>query len=194
MQVEEISTAGRGGVQLVTDKHAGTSWLLVTHATWRDAGNYSCVPAHGRPTTVSIHVLDGEWCPFSCSLGAPVPCAYVLLLLGYLVLFQLLVLFSCSLLLSIARTYVLLLPSSSGLLHLSSLVSSLPYFFPISCSCSVLSLPSSPSLLHLCSPVPLVSQFPHLCSVHFLPRFFFQSSVIVFFLFLVFCTYVLQFP
>ncbi|XP_047468871.1 uncharacterized protein LOC125025044 isoform X2 [Penaeus chinensis] len=60
VQVEEISTAGRGGVQLVTDKHAGTSWLLVTHATWRDAGNYSCVPAHGRPTTVSIHVLDEE--------------------------------------------------------------------------------------------------------------------------------------
>ncbi|XP_037779174.1 uncharacterized protein LOC119575598 isoform X1 [Penaeus monodon] len=60
VQVEEISTAGRGGVQLVTDKHAGTSWLLVTHATWRDAGNYSCVPAHGRPTTVSIHVLDDE--------------------------------------------------------------------------------------------------------------------------------------
>ncbi|XP_042205935.1 uncharacterized protein LOC121855134 [Homarus americanus] len=60
VEVEEINAGGRGGVQLVTDKHAGTSWLLVTHATWRDAGNYTCAPANARPATVAIHVLDEE--------------------------------------------------------------------------------------------------------------------------------------
>nr|XP_053632766.1 uncharacterized protein LOC128688801 [Cherax quadricarinatus] len=59
-EVEEINAGGRGGVQVVTDKHAGTSWLLVTHATWRDAGNYTCAPAHATPATVSVHVLDEE--------------------------------------------------------------------------------------------------------------------------------------
>ncbi|XP_069166034.1 uncharacterized protein [Procambarus clarkii] len=58
--LEEINAGGRGGVQLVTDKHAGTSWLLVTHATWRDAGNYTCAPANARPASVAIHVLDEE--------------------------------------------------------------------------------------------------------------------------------------
>lgn len=56
----EISTGGRGGVQLVTDKHAGTSWLLVSRATWKDAGNYTCAPLHARPASVAIHVVDGE--------------------------------------------------------------------------------------------------------------------------------------
>ncbi|XP_050715524.1 uncharacterized protein LOC126998143 isoform X2 [Eriocheir sinensis] len=56
--VREIRTGGRGGVQLVTDKHAGTSWLLVKHATWRDAGNYTCAPRHARPASVAIHVVD----------------------------------------------------------------------------------------------------------------------------------------
>ncbi|KAG7155339.1 Zwei Ig domain protein zig-8-like 24, partial [Homarus americanus] len=63
VEVEEINAGGRGGVQLVTDKHAGTSWLLVTHATWRDAGNYTCAPANARPATVAIHVLDGKYLP-----------------------------------------------------------------------------------------------------------------------------------
>ncbi|XP_050711924.1 uncharacterized protein LOC126995991 [Eriocheir sinensis] len=54
----EINAGGRGGVQLVTDKNSGTSWLLVTHATWRDAGNYTCAPVHATPASVSVHVLD----------------------------------------------------------------------------------------------------------------------------------------
>ncbi|XP_071534548.1 protein amalgam-like isoform X2 [Panulirus ornatus] len=59
-QVEEIKKSDRGGVQVVTDKHAGTSWLLVTRATWRDAGNYTCAPDYAKPASVSVHVLDGE--------------------------------------------------------------------------------------------------------------------------------------
>ncbi|XP_071534656.1 hemicentin-2-like isoform X2 [Panulirus ornatus] len=59
-QVEEIKTSDRGGVQVVTDKHAGTSWLLVTRATWRDAGNYTCAPDYAKPASVSVHVLDEE--------------------------------------------------------------------------------------------------------------------------------------
>ncbi|XP_050690438.1 uncharacterized protein LOC126982437 [Eriocheir sinensis] len=57
-ELVEINAGGRGGVQLVTDKNSGTSWLLVTHATWRDAGNYTCAPVHATPTSVSVHVLD----------------------------------------------------------------------------------------------------------------------------------------
>ncbi|XP_066965331.1 uncharacterized protein [Macrobrachium rosenbergii] len=56
----EINIGERGGVQLVTDKNEGTSWLLVTHATWKDAGNYTCAPAYARPASVSVHVLDEE--------------------------------------------------------------------------------------------------------------------------------------
>ncbi|KAK8380547.1 hypothetical protein O3P69_016857 [Scylla paramamosain] len=59
-KAREVHAAGRGGVQLVTDKHAGTSWLLVDHATWRDAGNYTCAPMHARPASVVIHVVDEE--------------------------------------------------------------------------------------------------------------------------------------
>ncbi|KAK8733730.1 hypothetical protein OTU49_006458, partial [Cherax quadricarinatus] len=47
--LEELNAGSRGGVQLVTDRRAGTSWLLVTNATWRDAGNYTCFPEHAVP-------------------------------------------------------------------------------------------------------------------------------------------------
>ncbi|XP_042871907.1 uncharacterized protein LOC122253153 [Penaeus japonicus] len=56
--MEELNSGTRGGVQLVTDRRAGTSWLLVTQATWRDAGNYTCAPAHATPASVSVHILD----------------------------------------------------------------------------------------------------------------------------------------
>ncbi|XP_050719459.1 uncharacterized protein LOC127000056 [Eriocheir sinensis] len=58
-ELVEINAGGRGGVQLVMDKNSGTSWFLVTHATWRDAGNYTCAPVHATPASVSVHVLDG---------------------------------------------------------------------------------------------------------------------------------------
>ncbi|XP_063883103.1 kin of IRRE-like protein 3 isoform X2 [Scylla paramamosain] len=57
-EIVEINAGGRGGVQLVTDKNSGTSWLLVNHATWRDAGNYTCATVHATPASVSVHVLD----------------------------------------------------------------------------------------------------------------------------------------
>ncbi|XP_050696810.1 uncharacterized protein LOC126985514 [Eriocheir sinensis] len=60
-ELVEINAGGRGGVQLVTDKNSGTSWLLVTHTTWRDAGNYTCAPMHSTPASVFVHVLDGGW-------------------------------------------------------------------------------------------------------------------------------------
>ncbi|XP_050728642.1 uncharacterized protein LOC127004636 isoform X2 [Eriocheir sinensis] len=56
--VQELNSGNRGGVQLVTDRRAGVSWLLVTHATWRDAGNYTCAPDHAVPASVVVHVLD----------------------------------------------------------------------------------------------------------------------------------------
>ncbi|XP_050719506.1 uncharacterized protein LOC127000130 [Eriocheir sinensis] len=59
-ELVEINAGGRGGVQLVTDKNSGTSWLLLTHATWRDAGNYTCAPVHATPASVSVHMLDGS--------------------------------------------------------------------------------------------------------------------------------------
>lgn len=58
---DEVNSGGRGGVQLVTDRRAGTSWLLVNKATWRDAGNYTCAPEHATPAHVIVHVLHGEW-------------------------------------------------------------------------------------------------------------------------------------
>ncbi|KAK3857866.1 hypothetical protein Pcinc_035913 [Petrolisthes cinctipes] len=59
-RTECINKGGRGGVQVITDKRAGTSWLLVTHVTWKDAGNYTCAPALVTPASVTIHVLDEE--------------------------------------------------------------------------------------------------------------------------------------
>ncbi|XP_076033802.1 uncharacterized protein LOC143020847 [Oratosquilla oratoria] len=58
--VQLVSEGGRGGVQLVTDKHSGTSWLLVTSATWRDAGTYSCAPQGAHPASITVHVLDQD--------------------------------------------------------------------------------------------------------------------------------------
>ncbi|XP_071539147.1 uncharacterized protein [Panulirus ornatus] len=58
--VEEVNSGGRGGVQLVTDRRAGTSWLLVTRATRGDAGNYTCAPARARHASVVVHVLEDE--------------------------------------------------------------------------------------------------------------------------------------
>ncbi|KAL7630659.1 UNVERIFIED_CONTAM: hypothetical protein RMT77_019135 [Armadillidium vulgare] len=83
-KVEEVNAGGRGGVQLVTDKRSGHSWLLVTSATWKDAGNYTCAPARATPASVTVHVLDEgapaamqkdlpSSAPSSSSAVAPVP-------------------------------------------------------------------------------------------------------------------------
>ncbi|KAK7080395.1 hypothetical protein SK128_009212, partial [Halocaridina rubra] len=56
VSVLEISIGERGGVQIVTNRIHGTSWLLVKHATWSDTGNYTCAPAYAEPASVSVHV------------------------------------------------------------------------------------------------------------------------------------------
>ncbi|KAA0201667.1 hypothetical protein HAZT_HAZT002444 [Hyalella azteca] len=55
----EITTGDRGGVQLVTDRKQGTSWLLVDRASKPDAGNYTCAPPHTVPAHVTVHVIQG---------------------------------------------------------------------------------------------------------------------------------------
>ncbi|XP_039291781.1 fibroblast growth factor receptor-like 1 isoform X2 [Nilaparvata lugens] len=54
--------APRGGIALETERtDAGTtSKLLVTRAEMADSGNYTCLPAHARPASVYVHVLNGE--------------------------------------------------------------------------------------------------------------------------------------
>lgn len=52
----------RGGISLETEKNeAGTtSRLLLTRATLRDSGNYTCVPSGAISSSVQVHVLNGE--------------------------------------------------------------------------------------------------------------------------------------
>ena len=54
-----LKSGSRGGVQLVTDRKAGLSWLRVDAATSQDQGNYTCAPLHVTPARVAIHVLQG---------------------------------------------------------------------------------------------------------------------------------------
>lgn len=51
----------RGGISLETEKNeAGTtSRLLLTRATLRDSGNYTCVPSGAISSSVQVHVLNG---------------------------------------------------------------------------------------------------------------------------------------
>ncbi|ACY70468.1 uncharacterized protein dpr7 isoform X2 [Drosophila virilis] len=52
----------RGGISLETEKtDAGTtSRLMLTRASLRDSGNYTCVPNAAVPASVRVHVLTGE--------------------------------------------------------------------------------------------------------------------------------------
>ncbi|TDG38864.1 hypothetical protein AWZ03_014714 [Drosophila navojoa] len=52
----------RGGISLETEKtEAGTtSRLMLTRASLRDSGNYTCVPNAAIPASVRVHVLTGE--------------------------------------------------------------------------------------------------------------------------------------
>lgn len=55
----------RGGISLETEKTetGTTSRLLLTRATLRDSGNYSCVPAAAISASIQVHVLNGERSP-----------------------------------------------------------------------------------------------------------------------------------
>ncbi|KAL7726660.1 hypothetical protein ACLKA6_017703 [Drosophila palustris] len=52
----------RGGISLETEKTevGTTSRLMLTRASLRDSGNYTCVPNAAMPASVRVHVLTGE--------------------------------------------------------------------------------------------------------------------------------------
>ncbi|CAL4165630.1 unnamed protein product, partial [Meganyctiphanes norvegica] len=58
--IHVINFGHRGGVQMVTNKKQGISWLLVTRVTGADSGNYTCAPQYAVPASVYIHILDEE--------------------------------------------------------------------------------------------------------------------------------------
>ncbi|KAK7065801.1 hypothetical protein SK128_021644 [Halocaridina rubra] len=60
VSVIELNIGDRGGVQLVTDKNRGSSWLLVSNASWKDAGNYTCAPEYSQPASITVHILNEE--------------------------------------------------------------------------------------------------------------------------------------
>ncbi len=52
----------RGGISLETEKTrtGTTSKLLVTRATVRDNGNYTCMPSRGDAVSADVHVITGS--------------------------------------------------------------------------------------------------------------------------------------
>uniref|UniRef100_T1GTF1 Ig-like domain-containing protein n=1 Tax=Megaselia scalaris TaxID=36166 RepID=T1GTF1_MEGSC len=50
----------RGGISLETEKTESgtTSRLLLTRATAKDSGNYTCAPTSAIPASASVHVLN----------------------------------------------------------------------------------------------------------------------------------------
>ncbi|CAD7001527.1 unnamed protein product [Ceratitis capitata] len=52
----------RGGISLETEKTdvGTTSRLMLTRASLRDSGNYTCIPMGAIPASVRVHVLTGE--------------------------------------------------------------------------------------------------------------------------------------
>ncbi|XP_032594111.1 zwei Ig domain protein zig-8 [Drosophila grimshawi] len=51
----------RGGISLVTEKGVLTSSrLLVQKAIQQDSGLYTCSPSNANPTSVRVHIVDGE--------------------------------------------------------------------------------------------------------------------------------------
>uniref|UniRef100_A0A1A9WQB3 Ig-like domain-containing protein n=1 Tax=Glossina brevipalpis TaxID=37001 RepID=A0A1A9WQB3_9MUSC len=52
----------RGGISLETEKTdtGTTSRLMLTRASLRDSGNYTCMPTGAIPASVRVHVLTGE--------------------------------------------------------------------------------------------------------------------------------------
>ncbi|XP_053968955.1 uncharacterized protein LOC128870366 [Anastrepha ludens] len=52
----------RGGISLETEKTdvGTTSRLMLTRASLRDSGNYTCAPTGAVPASVRVHVLTGE--------------------------------------------------------------------------------------------------------------------------------------
>ncbi|XP_037725874.1 zwei Ig domain protein zig-8 [Drosophila subpulchrella] len=88
----------RGGISLVTEKGVlTTSRLLVQKAITQDSGLYTCTPSNANPSTVRVHIVDGEH-PAAMHTGnnnnstasqPPVLLPLVLLTCGTLMLLQL---------------------------------------------------------------------------------------------------------
>uniref|UniRef100_A0A6P4DV56 Uncharacterized protein LOC108037430 n=1 Tax=Drosophila rhopaloa TaxID=1041015 RepID=A0A6P4DV56_DRORH len=88
----------RGGISLVTEKGVlTTSRLLVQKAITQDSGLYTCTPSNANPSSVRVHIVDGEH-PAAMHTGnngnstasqPPVLLPLVLLTCGTLMLLQL---------------------------------------------------------------------------------------------------------
>ncbi|KAG5682149.1 hypothetical protein PVAND_011521 [Polypedilum vanderplanki] len=75
----------RGGISLEQEKTetGTTSRLLLTRASFRDGGNYSCVPVGALSASVIVHVLNGEIpqaMQTSDAVYPPRPTVFILLL------------------------------------------------------------------------------------------------------------------
>ncbi|CAD7094182.1 unnamed protein product [Hermetia illucens] len=76
--------SARGGISLETEKtEAGTtSRLMLTRATLRDSGNYTCVPVGAIPASAQVHVLNGEHpAAMQTSSGVPRPSHLAIIIL-----------------------------------------------------------------------------------------------------------------
>ncbi|XP_051859529.1 zwei Ig domain protein zig-8 [Drosophila albomicans] len=84
----------RGGISLVTEKGVlTTSRLLVQKAIQQDSGFYTCTPSNANPTSVRVHIVDGEHPAAmhhgnSATLQPPALCPLVLLTCGMLILMK----------------------------------------------------------------------------------------------------------
>ncbi|XP_049280274.1 zwei Ig domain protein zig-8-like [Anopheles funestus] len=87
---EEINyDSARGGVSVITEKgDITTSYLLIQRARSSDSGKYTCLPSMANPTTVHVHVLNGEH-PAAIQLGRQIRSNCLLLTMLFLLLMAL---------------------------------------------------------------------------------------------------------
>jgi hypothetical protein len=45
---------------VVVNNDLEKSVLIVSNAQKRDDGNYTCTPSNARPTSISVHILNGK--------------------------------------------------------------------------------------------------------------------------------------
>uniref|UniRef100_A0A182RIQ8 Ig-like domain-containing protein n=1 Tax=Anopheles funestus TaxID=62324 RepID=A0A182RIQ8_ANOFN len=81
--------SARGGVSVITEKgDITTSYLLIQRARSTDSGKYTCLPSMANPTTVHVHVLNGEH-PAAIQLGRQIRSNCLLLTMLFLLLMAL---------------------------------------------------------------------------------------------------------
>ena len=59
-RVQVLNYSARGGLNVLTDKLAHRSRLLVGRVDVKDSGNYTCVASGAHPASVVVHVLNGN--------------------------------------------------------------------------------------------------------------------------------------